>query len=73
MAGGSNSLLAPKKERLDLTAGKLSKQELDAHEIRPLVLVSMKETVVVKGVWGVSPEVIAGLPGEAGRVKRLLG
>jgi hypothetical protein len=33
----------------------------------------MKEAVVVKGVWGVSPEVIAGLPGEAGRVKRLLG
>jgi len=33
----------------------------------------MKEAVVVKGVWGVSPKVIAVLPGEAGRVKRLLG
>jgi hypothetical protein len=30
----------------------------------------MKEAVGVKGVWGVSPEVIAVLPGEAGRVKR---
>jgi hypothetical protein len=30
----------------------------------------MKEAVVVKGVWGVSPDVIAVLPGEAGRVKR---
>ncbi len=30
----------------------------------------MKEAVVVKGVRGVSPEVIAVLPGEAGRVKR---
>jgi hypothetical protein len=30
----------------------------------------MKETVVVKGVWGVSPKVIAVLPGEARRVKR---
>jgi hypothetical protein len=30
----------------------------------------MKEAVVVNGVWGVSPEVIAVLPGEAGRVKR---
>jgi len=28
---------------------------------------------VVKGVRGVSPGVIAGLPGEAGWVKRLLG
>ncbi len=39
VAGGSNALLAPQKERLDLTAGKLSKQELDGPEIRPLVLV----------------------------------
>jgi hypothetical protein len=30
----------------------------------------MKEAAGVKGVWGVSPEVIAVLPGEAGRVKR---
>ena len=30
----------------------------------------MKEAVVVKGVRGVSPKVIAVLPGEAGRVKR---
>jgi len=30
----------------------------------------MKEAVVVKGVWGVSPKVIAVLPGEAGRVER---
>ena len=41
MAGRSNSLLAPQEERLDLTAGKLSKQELDGHEIRPLVLVRL--------------------------------
>ena len=33
----------------------------------------MKEAVVVKGVWGVSPKVIAVLPGEAGRVKRVAG
>jgi len=33
----------------------------------------MKEAVVVNGVWGVSPKVITVLPGEAGRVKRLLG
>jgi hypothetical protein len=33
----------------------------------------MKEAVVVKRVWGVSPEVIAVLPGEAGRVKRRVG
>jgi hypothetical protein len=30
----------------------------------------MKEAVVVKGVRGVSPGMIAVLPGEAGRVKR---
>ncbi len=35
--------------------------------------VSMKEAGVVKGVWGVSPEVIAVLPGEVGRVKRRVG
>jgi hypothetical protein len=33
----------------------------------------MKEAVVVKGGWGVSPGVIAVLPGEAGRVKRRVG
>ena len=33
----------------------------------------MKEAAGVKGVWGVSPEVIAVLPGEAGRVKRRVG
>ena len=33
-------------------------------------IVSMKEAGVVKGVWGVSPEVIAVLSGEAGWVKR---
>ncbi len=33
----------------------------------------MKEAGVVKGVWGVSPEVIAVLPGEVGRVKRRVG
>ena len=31
---------------------------------------SLKEAGVVKGVWDVSPKVIAVLPGEAGRVKR---
>jgi len=35
-----------------------------------LLIVSMKEAVVVKRVRGVSPGVIAVLPGEAGRVKR---
>jgi hypothetical protein len=29
----------------------------------------MKEAVVVKGVWGVSPDLVAVLPGETGRVK----
>jgi len=33
----------------------------------------MKEAVVVKRVRGVSPKVIAVLPGEAGRVKRRVG
>ena len=33
----------------------------------------MKEAVGVKGVWGVSPKVIAVLPGEARRVKRRVG
>ena len=33
----------------------------------------MKEAVVVKGGLGRSPKVIAVLPGEAARVKRLLG
>jgi hypothetical protein len=33
----------------------------------------MKEAVVVKGVRGVSPGMIAVLPGEAGRVKRRVG
>ena len=36
-------------------------------------IVSMKEAVVVKRVRGVSPKVIAVLPGEAGWVKRRVG
>jgi hypothetical protein len=38
-----------------------------AEELLPIV--SMKEAVVVKGVWGVSPDLVAVLPGETGRVK----
>ena len=50
----------------------MSKEQSRRACLGPVLVVSMKEAVVVKGVWGVSPEVIAGLPGEAGRVKRLL-
>ena len=53
-----------------MSAAELREQKLAGRRPRRLGLVSMKEAVVVKRVRGVSPGVIAVLPGEAGRVKR---
>ena len=67
MAGGSLFL---KTRWLGESSGPLRKQACGRSPARRLLVVSMKEAAGVKGVWGVSPKVIAVLPGEAGRVKR---
>jgi hypothetical protein len=42
LASSCKPLVLLKRERLDLTAGKLGKEELDGREIGPLVLVQLE-------------------------------